>query len=43
MSKIKKTKMGTGYFFAKKKNYLYSWTIHAEKVACPLFMKKVKK
>ncbi len=36
-------KKGTGYFFAKKENYLYSWTIHAEKVACPLFRKKVKK
>jgi hypothetical protein len=37
----KNIKMGTGYFFGKKENCLYSWTIHTEKVACPL--KKVKK
>ncbi len=34
-------KKRTGYFFVKKENCLYSWTIHTEKVACPL--KKVKK
>ncbi|KKM74818.1 hypothetical protein LCGC14_1396500 [marine sediment metagenome] len=43
MKKIKKIKKGTGYFFSKKENCLYSWTIHTEKVACPLFRKKVKK
>jgi hypothetical protein len=47
MNKINMIKKGTGYFFAKKENCLYSWTIHTEKVAFPLKTKaskqKVKK
>jgi hypothetical protein len=30
-------KKGTDYFFWKNENSLYSWTVHTEKVACPLF------
>jgi hypothetical protein len=29
---------GTGYFFCKEEDCLCSWTVHAEKVACPLFL-----
>ena len=29
--------MGTGYFFLKEEDRLYTWTFLTEKVACPLF------
>jgi hypothetical protein len=29
--------MGTGYFFYKKEESLYLWTVHTEKGTCPFF------
>jgi len=34
---LKSEKKGTGYFFPKKEDSLYSQTLHKEKVSCPLF------
>ena len=44
MKKIKKKiKKGTGYFFGKKENYIYSWTIQKMKRMGPGPNLKVKK